>query len=71
MNKSSQQKCFFAAQGLCPANRTEPGLQLFCSASPALWPTSSAKTCYALLPHRQPSFCPVSPEAGLLTEEKG
>jgi len=33
------------ALSLCPANRTEPGLQLFCPTSFAQ-PYTSAKTCY-------------------------
>ncbi|RYY36087.1 MAG: hypothetical protein EOP46_07705 [Sphingobacteriaceae bacterium] len=28
--KSSQQKGFFAAQGICPANQPKPGPDLFC-----------------------------------------
>ncbi|HTE00157.1 MAG TPA: hypothetical protein VK668_12775 [Mucilaginibacter sp.] len=27
VNKGFQQKCFFAAHGLCPANQAKPGLQ--------------------------------------------
>ena len=44
--KGFQQKCFFAAQGLCPAKRAEPRAAIIC-------PTSFAqafyfcKTCYA------------------------
>ncbi|WP_221283380.1 hypothetical protein [Mucilaginibacter lappiensis] len=45
--KSSHQKCFFAAQGLCPANRTEPGLQLFCPTLFALFPTLQQKLANA------------------------
>jgi hypothetical protein len=57
------------AHGLYSANRTEPGLQLFC---PTLFAQSytSAKTCYALQPHRSPLFCPLSSEAYLLTGKK-
>jgi hypothetical protein len=31
---ASQQKCFFAAQGLCAANQAKPGLQYFCPEDP-------------------------------------
>ena len=55
--------------GLCPAKRTEPGLQLFCATSFAL-SIASAKTCYAPHPHRPPLFCPFSPEAYLLTGKR-
>jgi len=34
------------------------------------FPRASAKTCYAPHPHRPPLFCPLSPEAVLLTGEK-
>ena len=54
------------APGLYPANRTEPGLQLFA-------PLRSlnhrfCKTCYAPHPHKPPLFCPFLPEAYLLTK---
>jgi hypothetical protein len=62
--KRYQQKGFFAAQGLCPAKRTEPGLELFC---PYPRRPTHAKTSYALQPHHPPLFCPFSPEAALLT----
>jgi hypothetical protein len=42
VNKSSQQKGFFAAHGLCPANRAEPRAGIFCPAAPAL-ASASAK----------------------------
>jgi hypothetical protein len=35
VNKSSQQKGFFAAHGLCPANRAELRAEIFCPAAPA------------------------------------
>jgi hypothetical protein len=68
-NKSSHQKCFFAAQGLCSANREEPRaaiiLPYFVHTDPAL----QQKLAMPLQPHRPPSFCPLSPEAYLLTEK--
>jgi hypothetical protein len=45
------------------------GLQLFCPTSFAQ-PYASAKTCYALHPHRQPLFRPLSSEAVLLMGKK-
>jgi hypothetical protein len=64
--KSSQQRGFFAAQGLCPANQAEPGLQTIAPLR-SLKSITSANICYALQPHRPPLFCPLSPEAYLLT----
>jgi hypothetical protein len=58
--KSPEMPC---AQGLCPVKRAKPGLELFCPHP--LCP--AAKTPYALLPHKPPSFCPFLPEAVLLT----
>jgi hypothetical protein len=68
--KSSQEKCFFAAQGLCPANQAKPGLQSFYPASLA-FALASVKICYALpLRTRPPSFCLILAEALLLTRKK-
>jgi hypothetical protein len=57
------------AQGLRPANQSEPGLQTIAPLR-SLKPTTSANICYAPQPHRLPLFCPLSPEAYLLTGEK-
>jgi hypothetical protein len=65
--KSSQQKCFFAAQGHYPATQAKPGLGTFaaivCAPANAL-----QKSRYALpLRTRPSSFCLISSEAVLLT----
>jgi hypothetical protein len=61
--RSSQQKGFFAALGLCLAKRaTWAGIILPLSRRPM-----HAKTSYALQPHNPSSFCPFSAEAVLLT----
>jgi hypothetical protein len=53
MNKSSQQKCFFAAQGLCAANQAKPGLLYFYSAVATHFGLcASVKICYALPLHK-------------------
>jgi hypothetical protein len=60
--KSSQQGGFFAAQAFALQNEQNHGLQLFCPATLALFPNSSAKTCYALSyaqgQHRSAHFHP-------------
>jgi len=61
--KSSQQKGFFAARAFALQNGQNRGWDYFALAHIA--PT--AKTPYALQPHRPPSFWPFSPEAALLT----
>jgi hypothetical protein len=61
-----QQKGFFAATGLCAANQAKPGLQtvaLLRSLKPVLLQIF-AMPCSRTLPA---SFCPISPEAALLT----
>jgi len=64
--KSSHQKGFFAAQGFCPANQAEPGTGVFCPAIRTRSPNFS-KILMPLQPHCPPSFCLISPEAGLPT----
>jgi hypothetical protein len=61
-----QQKGFFTAQGLCPANQAKPGLQ---NLDPLTFAqaTASASIAIPLQPHCLPSFCLISPEAVLLT----
>jgi hypothetical protein len=49
--KSSQQKCFFAAQGLCRTIGQNLGWNLFAPLR-SLWPYASAKSSYALQPHK-------------------
>jgi len=44
---SSQQKCFFAAQGLCPANQPEPRAAIILPNFVRTLACASAKTCYA------------------------
>jgi hypothetical protein len=46
--RSSQQKGFFAAQGLCPANSAKPGLETIAH---SLIACPSANIPYALQPH--------------------
>jgi hypothetical protein len=48
--------------------RQNHGLQLFCATSFAHFPALQQKLAMPLQPHRPPSFCPLSPEAYLLTE---
>jgi hypothetical protein len=63
-----QQKGFFAARGVCPANQAKPGLQYFCPGDPCALRTLHAKHCYAL-PRAWPAlFCLISAEAVLLKE---
>jgi hypothetical protein len=45
--KGFQQKCFFAAQGLSPANRAEPRAAIILRYFVPTFPRASAKTCYA------------------------
>jgi len=47
-NKSSRQKCFFAAQGPCPAKQSEPRAAIILRYFVRSFPRASAKTCYAL-----------------------
>jgi hypothetical protein len=63
-----QQKGFFAARGLCPANRVKPGTQKFRAFAAPRYACASAKLAIHLQPHSPASFYPVSPEAGLLTD---
>jgi hypothetical protein len=67
--RSSQQKGFFAAQCLCPANQSEPRAGIFCPASPAHFHLF-CKSSYAPATRGPPLFCPLSPEAVLLTRKK-
>jgi hypothetical protein len=50
--KSSQQKCFFAALGLCPANQAKPGLLPFHAASLAHSPRFSKKPLCPAITHK-------------------
>jgi len=45
--KSSHQKCFFAARGFYPANQSEPRVAIILPHFVRLIPDASAKTCYA------------------------
>ena len=54
------------AQAFTLQSRQNHGLQLFCATSFARFP-ASAKTCYDPHPHKPSLFCPLSPEAYLLT----
>jgi len=69
-NKSSQQKCFFAAQGLCPANQPEPRAAKPCLHFVHSIPLLRQGLLMPLRPRRPPLFCPLSPEAYLLTGEE-
>jgi len=53
-----------------PQIRQNHGLQLFCATAFAYFPPLQQKLAMPLQPHRPASFCPLSPEAYLLTEEK-
>jgi len=52
-----------------PQIRQNHGLQLFCATSFAHFPPLQQKLAMPLQPHRPALFCPLSPEAYLLTEE--
>jgi len=52
--KGCQQKCFFAALGLRPANPAEPGLQLFC---PTSFPQSTLQQKLAMPRNRTGHRC--------------
>jgi hypothetical protein len=62
--KSSQQKCFFAALAFALQNGQNLGWNYF---APVRFPHAHAKTSYALPSHNPALFCPFSPEAVLLT----
>jgi hypothetical protein len=64
-----QQKGFFAARGLCPANQAKPGLQNLAPLR-SLLALASASIAMPLQPHSLPSFCLISPEAVLLTKSR-
>ncbi|WEA00831.1 hypothetical protein [Mucilaginibacter sp. SJ] len=65
--KSSQQIGFFAAQAFALQTGQNHGLQLFCPASPALSPCFCKNLLCPCSRTRPPLFCPLSPEAYLLT----
>jgi hypothetical protein len=68
VSNSSQQKGFFAAQAPpCKPGRTT-GCNYFALLR-ALLPRLLQKLAMPLQPHCPPSFCPLSPETGLLTEK--
>ena len=67
--KGFQQKCFFAHKAFAPQINQNHGLQLFALLR-SLNSASSAKLAMPLQPHSPPSFCPLSPEAYLLTGKK-
>ncbi|GAA3967149.1 hypothetical protein [Mucilaginibacter dorajii] len=62
VNKSSQQRCFFALKAFALQNGQNLGWDYFALA--LLCP--AAKTPYALPTHNPALFCPFSPEAVLL-----
>jgi hypothetical protein len=64
--KSSHQKCFFAAQGLCPAKQAEPRTAIILRYFVPSFPTLQQKLAMSLQPHKPPLFCPLSLEAVLL-----
>jgi hypothetical protein len=49
--KSSQQKCFFAARGLRPADQAKPGTQKFRAFAAPRFSRASAKLAFPLQPH--------------------
>ncbi|MFD0748759.1 hypothetical protein ACFQZS_01310 [Mucilaginibacter calamicampi] len=55
--KSSQQRGFFAAHGLCPANQVKPRAVKFCPAVAPTWPTLQQKITMPL-PTHGPSVFP-------------
>jgi len=66
--RSSQPGCFFAAQGLCPANQAELGPEDF---APLLHPQSTLQQNPKCPPtHNPTTFCLILPEAYWLTEAK-
>jgi len=58
------------AQGLYPAKQTEPRAAIILPYFVRTFPSLQQKLAMPLPPHRPPLFCPLSPEAYLLTEEK-
>ncbi|QHS57487.1 hypothetical protein GWR56_18760 [Mucilaginibacter sp. 14171R-50] len=67
--KSSQQKGFFAAHGHYLQSMQNHGLQNLASTSFAHSHALQASIAMPLPRSRPPSFCPLSPEAALLTTE--
>jgi len=65
--KGCQQKCFFAAQAFALQSGQNHGLQLFCPTLFAPTPALQQKLAMPLQPHSPSLFCPLSPEAYLLT----
>jgi hypothetical protein len=68
--KSSHQRGFFAAQASALQIRQNLGLLNLTSTSLAHYPTLQVRLAMPLQPHSPPLFCPLSPEAYLLTEKK-
>ncbi|MFC0517198.1 hypothetical protein ACFFGT_23510 [Mucilaginibacter angelicae] len=67
MSNSSQQIGFFAAQAFALQNGQNHGLQLFCPAVLALSLCFCKNLLCPFLRSRPSLFCPLSPEAYLLT----
>jgi hypothetical protein len=67
--KSSQQIGFFAHKTFALQSGQNHGLQLFCPATLALSQCFCKNLLCPFLRSRPPLFCPLSPEAYLLTEE--
>jgi hypothetical protein len=65
--KSSQQKCFFALVAFALQIGQNHGLQILTSTSFAHYPPLQVRFAMPLHPHNPALFCPLSPEAYLLT----
>jgi len=70
VTKRLSAEMLLCALGLCPAKRAEPRL-LNLTPLRSLIPLLRQGLLMPLQPHRPPLFCPLSPEAVLLTGKKG
>ncbi|WP_172337596.1 hypothetical protein [Mucilaginibacter sp. SG564] len=68
--KSSQQKCFFTLLAIALQSGQNHGLLNLTSTSFAHYPPLQVRFAMPLQPHKPSSFCPLSPEAYLLTGEE-
>jgi len=66
VTKKASAEMLLCALSLCLANQSEPRAAIICPAALSQSP-ASAKLAMPLRPHSPPLFCPLSPEAVLLT----
>jgi len=70
VTKKASAERLLCRTGLCPANRAEPRTAIILPHFVCANPTLQQKLAMSLQPHYPPLFCPLSPEAYLLTEKK-